>query len=132
MSMKKEIIHWDDINCTVVFNFNSDTAPNLDFSVYEITGRSEDKDTKQFTERIYARKYATSSEDETRDIELAETLLRGIIKWDACSHLNYGDENGYVHTCGYLSWKQMHEVIKRVWNYATEKGFTEEEFENKL
>lgn len=36
----------------------------------------------------------------TDDFALGEQFVSGTIKWDGCSHLNFGVDNGYLHLCG--------------------------------
>jgi hypothetical protein len=36
----------------------------------------------------------------TDDFDKMERFIDGWIKWDGCSHINFGDENGYLHLCG--------------------------------
>jgi hypothetical protein len=45
------------------------------------------------------------------DIEL---YLKGTIKWDGCSHINFGDNKGYIHICGQHFWEahvKMMEIL---------------------
>jgi len=47
-----------------------------------------------------------------------EVYLKGTIKWDGCSHINFGDE-GYIHLCGKYWFDKHIEVMKAVWNICT-------------
>jgi hypothetical protein len=38
--------------------------------------------------------------DPTKELDEAQRLVEGMIKWDGCAHYNFGDENGYLHLCG--------------------------------
>ena len=114
----KEIKDWSDINFTVVFEKESDT-PVLDFKVFEITARGQDEKTGEYTVLNYEKEGAT--EERTEELEEAHTYFRGSIKWDACSHVYFGDEDGYLHLCGGMNWKNLMEVMRRVWEYACEK-----------
>jgi len=49
-----------------------------------------------------------------------EEFIRGTIKWDGCSHINFGDENGYLHLCGLNYFKDVSKVLKAVWKKASE------------
>lgn len=33
-----------------------------------------------------------------------DLYLSFMIKWDGCSHINFGKENGYLHLCGEHFW----------------------------
>ena len=116
----KEIKDWSDINFTVLFEKESD-IPALDFKVFEITARTKDEKTGEYTVPNYEIEGAVSSEELTEKIEEAKSYFRGHIKWDACSHVYFGDEGGYLHLCGGMSWKNLMEVMRRVWEYACEK-----------
>ena len=35
----------------------------------------------------------------TDDLNQAEMLVKGSIKWDGCSHNTFGEEDGYLHAC---------------------------------
>lgn len=51
--------------------------------------------------RWYERKGAFSPLDNpTKDLDEAQRLVAGMVKWDGCAHYNFGDENGYLHLCG--------------------------------
>lgn len=115
----KEVKDWSDIGFTVVFE--SEPGLSLDFKVFEITGHTKDEKTGEYAIPEYEKKGANSSEDTTENIEEAQTLLRGRIKWDACSHVYFGDDNGYSHLCGGMNWKNLMEVMHRVWEYACSK-----------
>lgn len=119
--------YWEDIQCEAVFTLHKrEFGQSLDFAVYEVLGESEG-------ERYYEGKGGCGWDDKaTTDIKNANTLFRGYIKWDACSHVYFGDDDGYIHVCGFHSWKNLHEAIKRVWNFATECEFSEDDFLNKL
>lgn len=129
----KQIIKWEDIDCVAEIEVSDDT-PSLNFSVYEIVGRCEDKN-GEWTKPFYEKKGAKSSDDTTENLAEAQTLIHGYIKWDACSHIYFGDEEGYIHVCGGESWFQLMEAIKRIWAIACEKlprEHSAEMFDSKL
>lgn len=126
-NIQKEIIKWKDIGCVVKFEFNNvEYGKSLEFWVYEIVGEDE------LGNFDYEKKGAKSSDDTTEDMEEAQTLFRGLIKWDGCSHVYFGDEEGYIHLCGFDSWNYFYNALNRVWEYATKCGFTEDDFEQVL
>lgn len=115
----KEIV-WEDINCVVRVDINKD-VPTMDFWVFEIVAWGEDSETGEYTVFSYIKKGATNSDDTTENTDEAQTLLRGHIKWDACSHVYFGDEDGYIHICGGESWFNFMEAIKRIWEIAVKE-----------
>lgn len=90
----------------------------MDFEVFEMVAWGKDEKTGEYTEIEYERKGATASHDTTNSLEEAQTLIMGRIKWDACSHVTFGDKDGYIHLCGGRSWFYLIEVIKRIWGIA--------------
>lgn len=111
--MKEE---WKDIGIIATFQNNT---YSVDFDCYEITGQGQDTN-GDFNVNIYERKGATSSEDETKNINEAQTLFRGSVKWDGCSHVTFGDEEGYIHLCGKYNWLSLQEALSRVYKKAGE------------
>ena len=47
-----------------------------------------------------------------------EIFVRGIIKWDGCSHIYFGDEDGYLYLCGRKYFDDMKKVLDAVWEKA--------------
>lgn len=111
-----EILDWSDIDCVARIEIKKD-APSLEFEVFEITAHSQDKN-GGFTVKNYERKGATSSDGITENLDEAQTLIRGLIKWDACSHVTFGDEKGYIHLCGGRSWFNFMKATERIWDIA--------------
>lgn len=118
-----KIEQWDDIDCTIKYVVKDSY---MDFEVFEVVARYENKKTGEYTEPKYLKKGASSSEDMTEDLDEAETLLKGSIKWDACSHVRFGDEVGYLHLCGGRSWFNLIEATKRVYKIAIKELSKEE------
>jgi hypothetical protein len=104
---------WEDINAVCVIERG---AAWIDFKCYDIMGHSADNNGK-FTVPFFEKLGAEGSDDTTEKLEEAQTLVQGTIKWDACSHVNFGEE-GYVHMCGKESWAQMSELLRRVFTEA--------------
>lgn len=88
----------------------------VEFTVYEISmGRDA---AGQFTVPHYNRKGATVSSDVTTDQANAEPYLRGTIRWDGCSHVWFGDDDGYLHLCGRGSFDHLAALLDRAWAVA--------------
>lgn len=50
-----------------------------------------------------------------------ELVIDACIKWDGCSHFNFGDETGYLHVCGKDDYENLKKVIDALWKLAEEK-----------
>ena len=48
----------------------------------------------------------------------AERFVDGCIKWDGCSHLYFGDDDGYLHLCGGLAFRGLEWALRKVWAEA--------------
>lgn len=83
-----------DVENWLTYEYEQKSLAYMDFKVFEITGVEHGKDEDIIW---YARKGATSSEDQTRELKDAETMCSGSIKFDGCIHLNF---NSYLHFCG--------------------------------
>lgn len=53
--------------------------------------------------------------DVNQQVEETDLYLKGMIKWDGCSHILVGPDIGYLHLCGYNKWKEFSEVMESVW-----------------
>lgn len=55
--------------------------------------------------------------------EWTELLFEGTIKWDGCSHLTFGHEegNGYLHLCGPGDYRILTEAMCHAWRIAKEE-----------
>ncbi len=98
---------------------------HMEFWVYEVAGKIEG------VENFYEKEGAKSSEETTQKLEEAQTLFQGSVKWDGCSHLSFGDKDGYIHFCGGEQWAVMMRTMNRVWEIAREnlsQEHTKEEF----
>ena len=71
----------------------------------------------------------------TEDFDAAERLVGGRIKWDGCSHLEFGAEgetssrgDGYLHLCGARCFRSLSAILAAVFEIAAEKvpGFDAE------
>ncbi|MGH1436569.1 MAG: hypothetical protein ACRBG0_19155 [Lewinella sp.] len=59
-----------------------------------------------------------SWDGETDDPVDVEKFIRGFIKWDGCSHIYFGDKDGYLHLCGGDSFQYIKQVLTAVWKKA--------------
>jgi hypothetical protein len=50
-----------------------------------------------------------------------EIFVKGTIKWDGCSHIYFGDEDGYLHLCGHKYFEDMKKVLDAVWKKAEQE-----------
>jgi len=107
-------LDWEDINCVARIKKEEHS---LEFWVYEVIGHSADNK-GGFTVKNFEKKGSTSSQDDTSNLDEAHPMFRGLIKWDACSHVNFGDEDGYIHLCGGRSWFTFMEAQKRIWQIS--------------
>lgn len=46
-----------------------------------------------------------------------EKYMSGYIKWDGCSHVDFG-EGGYIHLCGKVCWERHAQIVLRLYDYA--------------
>lgn len=88
------------------------TDTYVDCEVFEVVGGIGDV-------RIYERKGAICSDDTTPNIEEAQTYLTVSIKWDSCSHFDFGKE-GYIHFCGVSAYKNHCKLLEFLYKRAFE------------
>lgn len=55
----------------------------------------------------------------TPDINTAPPLIRGMIKFDGCSHSNFGDEHGYIHGCSREEMTRIGKIYELLFDIAT-------------
>lgn len=88
---------------TVVYELG---GSHVDFRVYELIYESEGK-------RFYEEKEGIiPAVDTTDDLEKAQAIFTGFVKWDGCSHFDFGETNH--HICGSESAKAWGELIPAV------------------
>lgn len=102
---------YPEISLTVVYGTNK---AFVEFYAYEIVGHVQDND-KKFDVPIYERLGSKGSGDETEDVKEAQTLIKGLVKWDGCSHLTFGDKDGYIHACGRRNIKNLTAAIEKIY-----------------
>lgn len=99
--------HWE--------NTEKDEKYYIDFKAYKVVGIiTGDKEIP-----IFERIGSTGSGDETEKIEEAQPYIDGTIKWDSCAHFTFG-EQGYIHFCGYYTFKEHIELIAYLYKRAFE------------
>lgn len=124
-----DIVHWRDIEVTLrVVKLDNSW---FEWQVFEIVGEdwASDEDTSKSGRLMYHLKGYKSSSDDTADINEAEPLLSGVVKWDGCAHLDFApDRGGYVHVCGARDADRIGKVIRRLYDVAAEHmpGFDRE------
>ena len=79
---------------------------SVEFTVYEATGWAGDNN----------------------EIVDTEHYLTGYVKWDGCSHFNFGNNDGYMHLCGKHDWESLKDVMDALWEVCRKKiiNFDEE------
>lgn len=60
-----------------------------------------------------------SLDADTREVSEVEGYLDAYIKWDGCSHFNFG-QDGYIHLCGGNMFYQHIALMKRLFEKAFE------------
>lgn len=60
---------------------------------------------------------------DTDNHEVVETehYLKGYIKWDGCSHIWFGDEDGYLHFSGRDSFEKHKQVMDAIWEICSKR-----------
>jgi len=58
---------------------------------------------------------------ENNEVLDTEHYLKGYIKWDGCSHIWFGDEDGYLHLCGKTCFEKHIQVINAIWDVCSKK-----------
>lgn len=63
----------------------------------------------------------TSWDADTNEVLETEQYLKGYIKWDGCSHIWFGKENGYLHLCGKQFFENHKKVMDAIWDVCSKK-----------
>lgn len=50
-----------------------------------------------------------------------ERYISGEIKWDGCSHITFGDENGYIHLCGKHDFDKHCNLLQALWDVCSKR-----------
>lgn len=88
----------DFINFLIEFE-KGDDETSVNFNVFEVTSWNAD-DNKPIDNELY---------------------LKGYIKWDGCSHIWFGDGDGYLHLCGKHYFDQHKKVIDAIWDMSSKR-----------
>lgn len=62
--------------------------------------------------RLYTRAGAVDSTDHVEDPEQAELYASGVVKWDGCGEVTFGEA---LHLCGRGSWQAHIELVAYLW-----------------
>lgn len=82
-----------------LIEFDNDTEYKFDFKIYSVD--------------------SWECDEESTPLDI-EPYIRGVIKWDGCSHVWLGDEDGYLHLCGKGTWQLHVDVMNAVYKLAEE------------
>jgi hypothetical protein len=88
---------------------------SFEFETFEHTGTEQNPETGEYDVVLYEE--ATEGPGllgGTADIAKAARYVHGFIKWDGCSHLYFGDDDGYLHVCGSRNWVQLTKTLDAV------------------
>ena len=64
--------------------------------------------------------YEINSWFQDKSYDSKDIYLKGYVKWDGCSHFNFGNDDGYLHLCGKSYIDEMDKVLQTVWRLASE------------
>lgn len=104
----------DGFGWTVRLTWDSDTWIN--FEVFRVVGVDGDG-----TRQVYEHKDWKCSGDETEDIDDAHPYVHGTLKWDGCSHVNFG-RGGYIHGCNAdFDFAEPSEALRLAFTFAREQ-----------
>ena len=93
-----------------------ETLIEIDGLVYFQIKTKKDKQT-----RLEFEVYKSSGFDGEGNPYGVALYLKGVIKWDGCSDLNFGDAEGDIHSCGKRMYDQMKDVLDAVWLKASKE-----------
>lgn len=126
----RTIFDWPDIDAVAWMSFAPGDA-HVDFACFEVAAFARGDDGEYII-----KEFGKKGEDGefTPDMDLAQPLFHGTIKWDGCSHVYFGeaDNAGYIHMCGVNCWKRLPLTLERIFAAAAERlkrGHNDEFFE---
>jgi hypothetical protein len=116
--MKHELIEHigGDFGVTVMYMTTDEHPISVEFKAVEIVGLDEGRPTG----RLYHREGSGSSEDDVSNPHEAERFVSGTVKWDGCSHVYFGDNNGYLHLCGRSSFAKLSLALPAIYERCGE------------
>lgn len=102
----------ESLNVVIEYEYDDDPY-SASFKCWEIVGHSEDEVTKEFTVPLFQDK----ENENVDDYHNAENYIRGMVKWDGCSHYYFGDpeNSGYLHLCGKDYIEQLQKIVKHIY-----------------
>lgn len=104
--MDKIIEKYPELNILVEY---TPASHSVDFRAFEIVYEMDGKDYFEL------KGSGTGASDAVDDMDKAERLVEGVVKWDGCSHLTFGDHEGYLHLCGKHNIESLSEIIKKIY-----------------
>ena len=108
--MEWECIKWEDIGVFVRIAVDGTSA--IEYEVYDWGGQESDG-----TWLFQLKRPSEDSFNLTSLVDKAQPFMAGTIKWDGCSHNNFG-EDGYIHGCGLSDITKISDVFQRLWDVA--------------
>lgn len=93
----------------------------VEFEVFHSTGETvwEKGVSIDPPRRNYERKDSRSSNDQTDNIDEAQRMLEGSVKWDGCSNIQFfPDDGAYTHFCGKNGAMEIGQVLATVYDLA--------------
>lgn len=55
---------------------------------------------------------------DTENFDEGERVLDGSLKWDGCMNVSFGDEEGYMHICGWDGWIRIARIFPILFGLA--------------
>jgi hypothetical protein len=84
----------------------------MDFKIYEITGRGENKKTHKYDVPLYGEGFSEVRDD-------AATFWEGSIKWDGCSNWDFKTNECMAHFCGRKDACSIGRLMEKLYNLAS-------------
>lgn len=104
-----------DFGATVVYTLPAEYNHYVEFFAAEIVGRGADDGAPDYVARG-----AMSSMDCVEDPLAAARYVSGSVKWDGCSHVNFGDDQGYLHVCGREGFDKLANILAQIYERCGE------------
>lgn len=111
--MNPEIIEQigGEFGVTVIYTLDPKYKSHIDFFATEVTGIEDSPNKGKI---IYERRGAGNSMDTVYDPHEAEPFIAGSVKWDGCSHMWFGNKDGYLHLCGFEDVDKLSNTLKQI------------------